>query len=73
MPDSDYQQPEPEELDEFTAYRLKRIAKIFCEIHKAKGRKAGARYLGMQSIREEHYPTVRKHIQDGLENMGLTI
>lgn len=59
--------------DEFTAHRLKHIAKIFCATCKAKGRKAGAVYLNSMNIKEEHYPLVREHIQNGLAKLGLTL
>ena len=62
-----------QQLDEFTTYRLKRIAVTFCKIHKSKGRKAGATYLNTMNIKEEHYPIVRDLIERRLTEMGLSL
>ena len=62
-----------EELDEFTAYRLKRIAEKFCTIYKEKGRKIGSVYLNKQNIKKEHYVIVRTLINECLAEMGLSL
>ena len=71
MPDSNDRKPA--EIDEFTVYRLRHIAKRFGQIYKKHGKKLASKYLTKENINPDHYTTVRAFINSELESMGLQI
>ena len=61
------------ELDEFTQFRLEKIAKRFADLFQYKGRKDASIYLNTCNIKEAHYIHMRKLINGQLALRGLRL